>query len=78
MTATNVSGRGSCVVPISLENNVTKLYAYFFGSEDHTTSETVQSISARITELTGVKAGDLGINTDSYNNTAGQDGTVFE
>lgn len=78
MTAKTVSGRGSCVVPISLANNVTQLYEYLFGTEGYVTSETVQFTSDYITELTGVKLGDSGINTDSYNDTAGQHGTVFE
>lgn len=77
MTAMNVKGNGSSVVPISLANNVTQLYAYLFGTEGYTTSETVQFISDYITEITGVKLGDSGINTDSYNDTAGQHGTVF-
>lgn len=78
MVAKNVSGRGSCVVPISLENNVSKLYEYLFETEGYVTSESVQFTSDYITEITGVKAGDTGINTDSFNNTAGQDGTVFD
>lgn len=78
MTAMDVKGNGSSVVPISLENNVSQLYAYLFGTEDYVTSETVQFTSDYITEITGVKLGDSGINTDSYNDTAGQDGTVFD
>lgn len=78
MTAMTVEGRGSCVVPISLANNVSQLYAYLFGTEGYVTSETVQFTSDYITEITGVKLGDSGINTDSYNDTAGQHGTVFD
>lgn len=78
MTAMDVKGNGSSVVPISLENNVSQLYAYLFGTEDYVTSETVQFTSDYITEITGVKLGDSGINTDSYNDTAGQHGTVFD
>lgn len=78
MTAPKIEGIGSCVVPISLENNVAQLYAYLFGAEGYVCSETVQFTSDYITEITGVKLGDSGINTDSYNNTAGQDGTVFD
>lgn len=78
MTAMDVEGRGSCVVPISLANNVTQLYEYLFGTEGYVTSETVQFTSDYITEITGVRLGDSGINTDSYNDTAGQQGTVFD
>lgn len=78
MTAMDVPGNGSCVVPISLQNNVSQLYAYLFGAEGYVCSETVQFTSDYITEVTGVKLGDSGINTDSYNDTAGQDGTVFD
>lgn len=78
MTTATISGSGSCVVPISLENNVSQLYAYLFGAEGYVCSETVQFTSDYITEVTGVKLGDSSINTDGYNDTAGQDGTVFD
>lgn len=78
MTTKKIDGNGDCVVPISLQNNVSQLYAYLFGTENYVTSETVQFTSDYITEVTGVKLGTSSINTDSYNDTAGQDGTVFD
>lgn len=78
MTTKKIDGNGDCVVPISLQNNVSQLYAYLFGTENYVTSETVQFTSDYITEVTGVKLGDSSINTNSYNDTAGQDGTVFD
>lgn len=78
MTTTNVPGSGDTVVPISLENNVSMLYAYFFNAEGYVPSETVQFMSDYIIEVTGVTADTSAINTDKYNDTAGQEGTVFD
>lgn len=78
MTTATISGKGSCVVPISLENNVSQLYAYLFGAEGYVTSETVQFTSDYIEETTGVTENAQSINVSGYNDTAGQDGTVFD
>ncbi len=78
MTTTNVDGQGNCVVPINLSQNVSELYTYLFGAENYAPSETVQFTSDYITELTGVTSESAAINTGGYNNTAGQEGTVFE
>lgn len=78
MTTTNVDGQGDCVVPINLSNNITQLYAYLFGAENYAPSETVQFTSDYITELTGVTSESAAINTQGYNDTAGQEGTVFD
>lgn len=78
MTATDVPGKGSCVVPINLSQNVSELYGYLFGAESYAPSETVQFTSDYIMEMTGVTSGVSGINTDNFNDTAGQEGTVFD
>lgn len=78
MTTTTISGKGDCVVPISLENNVSQLYGYLFGAEGYVPSETVQFTSDYIIEVTGVTSSSSAINVDGYNDTAGQDGTVFD
>jgi len=78
MTTTNVPGSGDTVVPISLENNVSMLYAFFFNAEAYVPSETVQFKSDYIIEVTGIDADASAINTDNYNDTAGQEGTVFD
>lgn len=78
MTATDVPGKGSCVVPINLSQNVSELYAYLFGAENYAPSESVQFISDYIVEMTGVTSESTAINTEKYNDTAGQEGTVFD
>ena len=40
--------------PVTLASNVTKLYDKFFGISDYEPTETVQSISQSISELTGL------------------------
>lgn len=78
MTAIDVPQKGNCVVPINLSQNVSELYAYLFGAENYAPSETVQFISDYIVEITGVNSDSTAINTDKFNNTAGQEGTVFD
>ncbi len=52
-TSASVSGKGDCVVPVDLANNVKQLHEYLFGNYSFTPSETVQSISDQITKDTG-------------------------
>lgn len=73
-----LSGSGDTVIPVSLENNVSKLHAYMFEAEDYTPSFSVQAISNAIIEKTGVDEDTPPYDLDDYNNTAGQDGTVFD
>ncbi len=77
MTTEMISGSGDSVVPISLENNVSQLHLYLFGTEGYVPSETVQGISDTIIEKSGVTADEEPLNVDSYNDTAGQNGTDF-
>ena len=72
-----LAGSGDTVIPVSLENNVSKLHAYMFESEEYTPSFSVKAISDAIIEKTGVDEDTPPYNLDNYNNTAGQGGTVF-
>ena len=48
----------SCVIPQTLVSNVTSLHKFLYGEEDYKPSSTVQTISNKIAELTGLnKAG---------------------
>lgn len=78
MTTADIEGKGNCVVPINLSKNVSELYGYLFGAENYAPSETVQFISDYIVEITGVNAESTAINTEKFNDTAGQEGTVFD
>lgn len=77
MTTKQISNVGDSVIPISLENNVERLHLYLFGTEDYGTSNTVRHISDTIIEKTGINENTASINTDSFNDTAGQTGTDF-
>lgn len=77
MTTKQISKIGDSVIPIVLENNVKQLHLYLFGTENYETSNTVKHISNTIMEKTGVNENTSSINTDSYNDTAGQTGTEF-
>lgn len=53
-TTDNISGLGSIVIPVSLEDNVQKLHEFLFGSEEgYTPSKKVQSISSAIVARIG-------------------------
>lgn len=52
--AANISA-GDCVVPVNLAANVTQLHAWLFGEEGYTPSETVQQISTKIINDTGIQ-----------------------
>lgn len=49
-----VGSAGSCVIPVDMEQNVSKLHAYLFSTENYQPSETVRKISDRIKNDTGV------------------------
>lgn len=44
----------SCVVPQTLVSNVTSLHSFLFGTEDYTPSSTVQTISKKISDVSGL------------------------
>lgn len=48
-----VKGKGSCVVPVNLEENVKQLHEYLFGNADYQPSNEVTEISAQINSDTG-------------------------
>ncbi len=49
----SVKGKGSCVVPVNLAENVKQLHEYLFGNYSYTPSDEVQAISDQITNDTG-------------------------
>ena len=48
-----VKGKGSCVVPVNLEENVKQLHEYLFGNSDYQPSNEVTEISSKINSETG-------------------------
>lgn len=52
-TPATVSGKGSCVIPINLADNVKQLHEYLFDDYSYTASSEVQEISDKITSDTG-------------------------
>lgn len=64
-----VSGLGSIVIPVSLEDNVKKLHEFLFGTEEgYTPSDKVQSISNKIVARVGQKKAedDASLNSKTY------------
>ena len=78
MTTKQLSGSGDTVIPIGLENNVSMLHEYMFGTEGYEPSKTVQAISDAIIKKTGVTEDNKTIDVEGFNDTAGQAGTVFK
>lgn len=78
VTCKELSGSGDTVIPILLDENVSELHEYLFGTEGYEPSFSVKSISNAIIEKTGVDGDETPVNVDDYNNTAGQDGTNFD
>lgn len=48
-----ISGKGSCVIPVNLAENVKQLHEYLFDNATYTPSSEVQAISDQITSDTG-------------------------
>ncbi len=48
-----VSGKGSCVIPVDLEENVRQLHEYLFNNSNYEPSDEVKEIAAQITSDTG-------------------------
>lgn len=64
-----ISGLGSIVIPVSLEDNVKKLHEFLFGTEEgYTPSDKVQSISNKIVARVGQKKAedDASLNSKTY------------
>ena len=51
--AASIKGKGSCVVPVNLAENVKQLHEYLFNNYEYEPSEEVQAISDQITSDTG-------------------------
>ena len=51
--AATVKGKGYCVIPVNLEENVKQLHEYLFGTTDYQPSDEVKAISSQITTETG-------------------------
>ena len=78
MTTGDLSDAGDAVIPIGLEDDVQQLHKYLFETEEYEPSKTVQAISDAIISRTGVTEDAPSINVDGFNDTAGQNGTVFK
>lgn len=78
MTTRDLSDAGDAVIPIGLEDDVQQLHKYLFETEEYEPSKTVQAISDAIISRTGVTEDAPSINVDGFNDTAGQNGTVFK
>lgn len=50
----NLPGKGDCVIPQTLESNVSQLHTFLFGDESYTPTEQVRQISARIAQDSGM------------------------
>lgn len=74
----SLSGSGDSVVPVSLTNNVSKLHEYLFGTADYVPSLSVRAINDTIIDKTGVDENTTPYDMDQYNDTSGQNGTVFD
>ncbi len=55
----NVSGVGSCVIPVTLEYNVTRLHEFLFPNVEYSPSTTVQNYSSYISSVTGFTSDDI-------------------
>ncbi len=50
----NIPGKGSCVIPRTLESNVSQLHTFLFGDENYVPTETVKQLSERIAADSGM------------------------
>ena len=75
LTTQTLSDSGSTVIPADLETNVAQLHYYLFGETDYVASDTVKTISEKISARTGVTKDTETIDTTKYNETVGADGT---
>ncbi len=53
METDTISGKGSCVIPVNMENNVRQLHEYLFNNYSYTPSSEIKAISEKITADTG-------------------------
>ena len=50
----NMGKKGACVIPQTLESNVTRLHQFLFGDENYQPSDMVKKISAKVSADTGL------------------------
>lgn len=55
-TTATIGKKGSCVIPIGLENNVTQLHEFLFEESGYAPTDMVKKIGAKISNDTGVTA----------------------
>lgn len=75
LTNARLTGTGDTVVPASLASNVAELHSFLFEDQAYTVSNTVQSISDTIAANTGITENSMLVDTSSFNETAGKNGT---
>lgn len=73
---TKTIGKEDTVIPAELDNNVVELHQYLFDETDYVPSSSVKKYSDYIVNKTGITEDSKKINTDSYNETVGVDGTM--
>ena len=73
---TKTIGKEDTVIPAELDNNVVELHQYLFDETDYVPSSSVKKYSDYIANKTGITEDSKKINTDSYNETVGVDGTM--
>lgn len=57
-TSATLAGRGSCVIPVNLADNVRQLHEFLFNKTDYTPSSSVSTISNKIKSLVGERTAD--------------------
>ncbi len=67
-TSKTLSYKGSCVIPVTLEDNVSQLHKLLFNKEDYQPSSTVVSLSNQIISMVGNQTADphTSYNPDAY------------
>ncbi len=65
----NMGKKGACVIPQTLETNVKELHAFLYGEEDYVLSDTVQTLSAKISSDTGMYT--QGVSIDHVSTSGG-------
>lgn len=70
-----LTSSGDSVIPVTLEQNVTRLHQVLFDTTDYKPSYAVKFISDTIINKTGVDENTPPYNTDKYDNIAGESGT---
>ena len=71
LTTKILSSTGDTVIPIDLAKNVSELHEYLFNEQGYTASDTVQRISQKIEDKTGVDPDEAAYDLDKFNDTVG-------